>query len=227
MKYLHIFLLYCALCVSVYSEDKAPVIAVDGKATVDFGTYPAKERKEAFYKITNKGKGILKIGRIRKTCGCAEAKIDKKEINPGETGTLKTVVLGDSIYGSYRKNVYVESNDPKQRFLTLTVAGKAVPIVTIKPKENIYAGFIPAEKEWKQEFHLLATESGIKLLEPILQTDTQAKAKLTKKSNKLFLLTVTITPEKGKLDFKCKVKVPVSKPKGWKAVEILIMGKIR
>lgn len=225
MKYLLINII-SFLSLACFSGE-APAIAVDGKAAVDFGTYPAKERKEAFYKITNKGKGILKIGRIRKTCGCAEAKIDKKEIKPGEFGTLKAVVLGDSIYGGYRKNVYVASNDPKQKFLTLTVAGKAIPIITIKPKTNIYAGHIPAEKEWKQEFHLIPTKLGVKLLEPIIEGKIDAKATLIKKTEKLYQLMVTIKPEKGKQAFKCKVKVPVKKPKGWKAAEVLIMGKIR
>lgn len=206
---------------------ETPAIAVDGKSTVDFGTYPAKERKEAFYKITNKGKGILKIGKIRKTCGCAEAVIDKKEIKPGESGTLKAVILGDSIYGGYRKNVYVSSNDPKTKLLTLTVAGKAIPIVQVKPKANIYTGFIPAEKEWKQEFHLVPTETGVKFSDPIVETNAKGKVFLTKKSEKIYQLIVSITPSKEKPIFQCKVKVPVAKPKGWKGAEILIKGKVK
>jgi uncharacterized protein DUF1573 len=226
MKYFSIILICCIFSVAVYSEDKKPVIAVEGSANVDFGTYSAKERKEAFYKIINKGDAVLKIGNIRKTCGCAVAEIDRKEIKPGELGTLKAVVLGDSIYGGYRKNIYVSSNDPKQRFLVLNFSGKAIPILKIKPKAIIYAGHIPAEKEWKQEFLLEATESGIKLDKPVVQSNTHVTAVLTKKSDKLFQLIIAIIPEKGKSAFKCTVKIPIAEPRGWKAPEILIIGKI-
>jgi uncharacterized protein DUF1573 len=226
MKYFSIILICCIFSVAVYSEDKKPVIAVESNARIDFGTYSAKERKEAFYRITNKGDAVLKIGHIRKTCGCAVAEIDRKEIKPGEFGTLKAVVLGDSIYGGYSKNIYVSSNDLKQRFLVLNFSGKAIPILKIKPKAIIYAGHLPAEKEWKQEFLLEATESGLKLDKPVIQSDTHVEAVLTKKADKLFQLILSITPKKEKTAFKCTVKIPIAVPGGWKAPEILIIGKI-
>jgi uncharacterized protein DUF1573 len=227
MKYFSIILICCIFSVTVYSEGNKPVIAVEGNARIDFGTYSAKERKEAFYKIINKGDALLRIGMIRKTCGCAVAEIDRKEIKPGEFGILKAVVLGDSIYGGYSKNIYVSSNDLKQRFLVLNFSGKAIPILKIKPKAIIYAGHLPAEKEWKQEFLLEATESGVKLGKPVIKSDTHVKAVLTKKSDTLFQLIIAIIPEKGKTAFKCTAKIPIAEPEGWKAPEILIVGKIQ
>lgn len=219
-------ILFLLIAASINAADN-PEITVIGKSKIDFRTYPAKERKEAFFKIKNKGTGTLKIIKIRKTCGCAEAKMDKMELKPEEVGTLKAVVYKDSIYGSYSKNVYVQSNDPKQRFLTLNISGKAIPILKVKPKENIYAGILPAGKEWTQEFLLEATEDGVEIGEVVVSGNLPAKTEITKKSDMQFFLKVTITPDIKVPIFKIQIKVPVSKPEGWKGVEIQIMGKVQ
>ena len=46
-------------------------IAVVNHDAIDFGKYPAREKKVATYTVRNVGKDTLKILKVRKTCGCA------------------------------------------------------------------------------------------------------------------------------------------------------------
>ena len=67
----------------------------DGK--VDFGRYPARERKEASCRIRNSGDELLKILKVRSTCGaCAEISCEPKELSPGDTAAFRAVILGNS-----------------------------------------------------------------------------------------------------------------------------------
>lgn len=201
-----------------------PEVFIVEKSHVALGAYSAKERKEAFYKIKNTGGADLVIKKVRKVCGCAEAAMDKSLIKPGETGLLKVVILEDSIYGSFCKNVYVESNDPKKRFTTLKISGTAVPLLKIKPKKNIFAGTIPVGKTWTQEFLLTATQDDVQLAQPVTSKDVPVQVDVKQQDNRTFLITAKITPAKKPGRFKCIIKIPVENPAGWKAQEILIIG---
>lgn len=204
----------------------APKIEIEGSKKVDFGKYPANQRKEAVFRIKNTGDASLIIGDIRKTCGCAEVKIDTKRIEPGKTAELTAVVLPDSIYGPYSKNIYVESNDPKMKFLELTHAGNAIPIAVVKPKDMLFAGRIQSGVTWKQEFLIEPSEKGVELGAPLAECTYPVSLELKREDEKYRLL-FGFTPENGyKDDLNCKLKIPVLKPSGWKDIEITIAGKI-
>jgi hypothetical protein len=57
-------------------SSEAPKIEVSNSAKIDFGRYPANEKKEAVFILKNAGDGLLNIKKIRKTCGCSEAVVD-------------------------------------------------------------------------------------------------------------------------------------------------------
>ena len=96
-------------------------IAVVAADTVDFGRYPAREKRVAAYTIKNAGDEPLKIISVRKNCGCASASCDKMLLAPEATGTVEVVILPNSILGLYRKNTFVESSDPKNQLLSYPV----------------------------------------------------------------------------------------------------------
>ena len=82
-----------ALCIfsvlsSIALQAAGPVIALEGKDTLDFGTFPANVQQTGTFKILNKGDAVLRIINLRKTCGCAAIKIDKQEIKPGDSAVL-------------------------------------------------------------------------------------------------------------------------------------------
>jgi hypothetical protein len=219
-----LFFLTLALTGSIVAETLPPQISVESDK-VDFGSYEAKLKKEAVYTITNKGGSLLKIINIRKNCGCAEARADNVNLNPGESTKFKVIVLGDSIYGEYSKNAYVETNDPKQKLTTLTFTGNAIPILKIIPKSMVYAGVLQKGAEFNEKFQLEAENDKIVFGEPVVDCAYPVKVNMKKETSKSYSLEVSIRPETPGI-LKCKVNIPVKSPEGWKAPEILIIGDV-
>ena len=219
-----LFFLTLALTGSIVAETLPPQISVESDK-VDFGSYEAKLKKEAVYTITNKGGSLLKIINIRKNCGCAEARADNVNLNPGESTKFKVIVLGDSIYGEYSKNAYVETNDPKQKLTTLTFTGNAIPILKVIPKSMVYAGVLQKGAEFNEKFQLEAEDDKIVFGEPVVDCAYPVKVNMKKETSKSYSLEVSIRPETPGI-LKCKVNIPVKSPEGWKAPEILILGDV-
>ena len=118
-----------------------PRAEVGGEGKADFGRYPARERKEASYRIRNSGDELLKILKVRSTCGaCAEISCTPRELKPGDTATVRAVILGNSIFGKYRKFIYLQTSDPAKKTIRLTIAGHAVPLVEVAPTRKVHAG---------------------------------------------------------------------------------------
>lgn len=147
------------------------------------------------------------------------------ELNPGESTKLKVVVLGDSIYGQYSKNAYIETNDMDKKITTLTFSGNAIPILKISPKSMVYAGVLQKGEEFCEKFKLNSENDKIVLGDPVIECSYPAKANLKKESPNSYSLEVSISPETLGI-LKCKVSIPVKSPGGWKAPEILILGDV-
>lgn len=202
----------------------APVIKAIGGEKADFGEYPAKEKKETIFKISNTGDEPLKIKNIRNTCTCARTELSKTEIKKDETAELKVIVGGDAIYGPYSKNIYVETNNPAQRFLVFNISGNARPLIKVSPENTVYTGSLEKNKKWKEQFSLECTEDGISLNEPITEGTTPLKASLTRVGNKKYILSCEIIPQTIG-EFKAAIKISIIKPEGWKPVLISITGR--
>jgi hypothetical protein len=216
------------LAVSALAGEKAGRIQVVGPASIDFGVYRGQEKKTAVYRIRNAGDYILKIIQVRKTCGCASANCDKKELNPGEDASVEVVILPNSIFGAYSKTTYIESTDPNNRFLCLGVAGNAVPLVEIDPKDSIYAGRIPLNDPWSQAFDLKPTERGVTLGQPLVESNhpVDAALKSNEASNGCYKLDVRMLPTGDSGDLSCSIKIPVLTPTNQSPLKIEIFGKI-
>ncbi len=201
-----------------------PQISVD-KEKVDFGSYEARLPKEAIYTITNKGVSLLKLVKIRNNCSCAVNKVDKADLNPGESTKFSVTVKGDSIYGQYSKNAYIETNDPNQKITTLNFSGTAVPILSISPKSMVYAGVLQKGGEFKEKFMLEADNDKVEIGDPVVDCAYPAKVVMKKESQKSYSLEVSIKTETPGI-LKCKISIPVKSPEGWKAPEILVIGDV-
>jgi hypothetical protein len=205
-----------------------PVVTAVGPERVDFGRYPARDRKEAGYGLRNDGGMPLHILSIRKNCGCAEAKASRMELPPGEETRITAVILADSIHGPYTKNVVVETDDPKCRFVTFTLSGQAVPVATVKPAAVLYAGRLPVGKTWRQEFRI---EPGpdtpdLALGEPTATGNYPVTAALQRSPDGTFRLAVEVRPEQAVGDLSCLIRMPVETPDGWGPVQITVAAKV-
>ncbi len=173
-----IILLFFLAVSSLLGEDFGSIEVV-GPSAIDFGQYPAWEKRTAVYKIRNTGKGDLKILKVRKTCGCASAKCDKNLLEPNEYASVEVVILPSTIFNLYSKNIFVESSDPKNRFLRLNVSGNAKPLMNLTPDADLDAGRIKLNTKWAQTFRL---EGGadIQLGKPEIKSNYPVEVNLKK-----------------------------------------------
>ena len=85
-------------------------------------------RTEEFF-VKNIGDSLLKISSISTSCGCTEAEVESKEINPGEQ--TKLIVNYDpsvhpGLTGKIKRIVYIKSNDPLQEEVELELIGNSL-----------------------------------------------------------------------------------------------------
>jgi len=96
-------------------------------------------RTEEFI-VKNTGTEDLEIYSVSTSCGCTEAEVDEKLIPPGRETKL-TVTYDPSVHpglvGNIERVVYIQSNDPDNEEIDLTLVGNSLPS-SLQP--NIDAG---------------------------------------------------------------------------------------
>ena len=221
-------LLTCLLIASTAMAEEAGRIEVVGKDSIDFGKHPAREKKVAAYRIRNSGEGKLEILNIRKTCGCASATCDKKVLETNETANVEVVILPNAIFGLYSKNTFVESSDPGNKFLRLTVAGDSIPLIEVSPSMEVNAGRIKTNSSWTQSFSLVATEPSVVLGD--LKTESNYKVEPTLErmnaEGSNHRLEITLLPSAESGDFRCTMSIPVISPSNHPPIKVAVTGRI-
>jgi len=119
----------------------APTAAAGGKPKIvcdepefDFGERRNDEKVEHEFIIKNAGDGLLLIDKVRTTCGCTVAQPEKKDLQPGESTKIKATLTLANRQGPQTKSITVESNDPENPVLTLTLKGVATSPIIIEPR---------------------------------------------------------------------------------------------
>ncbi|MHC4321301.1 MAG: DUF1573 domain-containing protein [Planctomycetota bacterium] len=107
----------------------------------NFGKIYKDQKVEHIYTFENRGKDILKIKKVKTSCGCTAAILTSDTIPPGETGEIKATFSSGSASGNIKKNITVSSNDPDTPNYLLTISGEIIKDLIINP-ENIDFGSI-------------------------------------------------------------------------------------
>ncbi|MFQ6069412.1 MAG: DUF1573 domain-containing protein [Candidatus Aminicenantales bacterium] len=85
------------------------------------------------FKFTNAGDETLVIEKVRSSCGCTAVLVSARKIAPGAKGELKATFNTSGFQGKVSKYVYVESNDPRKRQVTLTISAE----IEVPPRPQI------------------------------------------------------------------------------------------
>lgn len=126
-------LLPCSLCVA-----SAPRIEFT-ETTFHFGTMYQNEEITHLFVFRNTGDAPLVIEQVKSTCGCTGAMPEARELAPGAESTLKVTFRSGSFRDRVTKHVHVDSNDPTQPRVTLTIQGLVKVEVEVAPR-SIYLG---------------------------------------------------------------------------------------
>lgn len=111
----------------------------------DFGTVRQGAEVEHIYKIKNTGDKDLIITRTTASCGCTASTATKEPIPPGKTGEVNAVFRTKGRRGKTSKRITVFSNDPDTPKLYLTIKGKIIQDVEIKPVSLSFGDMLTGE----------------------------------------------------------------------------------
>jgi len=118
----------CAQCNAkgiVHEPDKAtnqPRIACE-EAVFDFGSKDSTETLEHTFVLKNTGTADLSIAKVQPACGCTTAALEKPNLAPGESTTLKATLSLAGRSGEIEKPIVIESNDPASPVFQLAFKG--------------------------------------------------------------------------------------------------------
>lgn len=110
----------------IYSLSFSQQIAFS-ETNYDFGDVPQNSTVTHKFEIKNAGEKLLKIKKVRASCGCTAVKPEKTELNHGETTMLKVDFHTARRRGEQRKYVYVFSNDLENSEFRLKFTANVVP----------------------------------------------------------------------------------------------------
>jgi len=180
------------------------------------------------YIVKNSFEKILKLGKIRTSCTCADIKYLKSELQPGESTELIVTLKANSLSGPFTHTIYVETDNSKQRFMRFVIKGNAIPLMKVSPEPVRYIGTLQAGKKYEYKYELIPTEPKEKISLELIHSKLPAgtNIKLEKKDGK-FLLTVTITPQKDQKSISLNFAVKIKKPKDWTDIKFTLNGRIQ
>lgn len=194
-----ILLLVGLFAVKTDKSKGSPAIPdIQFKETIfDFGTVYKGDKVNHVYKFKNVGKGVLKIWKVRSSCGCTAINLTSSEVEPGRYGEIKMTFNSKNYYGSIKKRVYVHSNDSDEPIVTLEIRGIVKIDVAVKPTglnfREIYKGESVSHK--LKVLPVALEELKIKKLKSTSKYLTMERAEYSKRDKKEFEITVTLSPK--------------------------------
>lgn len=114
----------------------------------DFGKLTAPGAVSGVFKFKNAGSGVLEMAAPKPSCGCTDAKVKPTKLAPGETGEITYTINLDHDMGQVQKHIAVNSNDPKNPSVELTVQLDYTPLYALTPM--VLRINLPADRDTAQ-----------------------------------------------------------------------------
>ncbi len=100
----------------------------------DFGEVEAGDEVAHVFSFRNEGNAPLTVGKVLTSCGCTAALVSEQEIPPEGTGEIKVTFQAKGLQGAVKKGLTVESNDPEDPLVRLTIGGNVLSEVRVEPR---------------------------------------------------------------------------------------------
>jgi hypothetical protein len=119
-----------------------PVIKFDN-LSIDLGDVYECVKVTSEFKFTNTGDKTLEINKVSVSCpSCSQAKADSVKVEPGKSSKILFTFVPSSGNYVFTKNVFVETNDPANQKLTLSIKGKTLALARLSA-QSINFGTLP------------------------------------------------------------------------------------
>ncbi|MEK6798782.1 MAG: redoxin domain-containing protein [Planctomycetota bacterium] len=170
-----------------------PIVKVNSD-THDFGSVWVGPDLNHTYKLTNDGDAPLLIDKVKPSCGCTVAGPYPKQIAPGESGDFPFAMKSDKLRGTFQKNITIESNDPINPRLRLTLRGEVKRFVDITPASASFGRITEQEPQTRELTIINNTETPVQLTLQKEPNDPFAYELVEKEAGKRYSLNVTAKP---------------------------------
>jgi hypothetical protein len=146
-----LFIFIVAACPA--TEAIKPKIVLD-RDTWDFGRVKQGETLNHEFVFRNSGKAVLNINNVETSCGCTAALVTENKLEPGKQGRLKVSFSTTGYGGQVTKYVYLDSDDPDQPRIQLTITAEvetpAQPKIELQPY-TVEVGLILKDEPFEAE----------------------------------------------------------------------------
>ena len=208
------------------ASQTAPRIEVS-ETTFDFGFMYQNESVSHIFRIRNTGTATLKLEQVKSTCGCTAALPAQREIAPSGETELKVTFQSGSMRDRIVKHVHIDSNDPNQPRVTLTITGQIKVEIEVTPK-GVYIGklslgevvertvdIVPVDVKSFKILSVTADNPAVKVGKPMPLPDKQPGYRL--------IITFGPLKEPGRVNAKVTVRTDLPHTKEF---EITVYGKM-
>jgi hypothetical protein len=137
----------------------------------DFGEAEAGDEIEHTFPFENAGDAPLFLNRISSSCGCTEARASAQEIPPGQAGEIQATLRTQGLHGTVEKELVLETSDPQNPLVRLTISGRVVSEVTVEPRYLNWGTFPPGEMPQPRRLRIgLAEGRGLRIEKVLSQS---------------------------------------------------------
>ncbi len=214
--------------ISRIKKEKAPDIRFDNY-NYGFGTVEEGTKIPFKFIFVNKGEKLLKILKVRSTCGCVLMNIKKNKILPGEKGIIEGIFNTEGRMGFQKQPIYVHTNDPITPIVVLTISGFVNRRVYVVP-EIIRFGEVEKGKVEEREIYVVNPRKNRKLkVEKIESNLSGLQWKIIESRNKNrpgYKIKFSFQPEILQEEINGKVSI-FTNDKKYSRFDIPVVGKIK
>ncbi|MFQ5964161.1 MAG: DUF1573 domain-containing protein [Candidatus Scalinduaceae bacterium] len=177
--------------INVNASNQHPIIFFENP-NFNFGKIFKGQKVEYIYKFENRGNEVLKINKVKTSCGCTAVILTNKIIPPGETGDIKTTFNSGSYRGKVTKSITVKSNDPNSPNYKLTLTGEIKEAISVNPRNVNFGSIYIGEKIDKEITLKWLTESNLEI-KKITSSKKFIYASIAEKNEEGYIIKVALT----------------------------------
>ncbi|MCA1809186.1 MAG: DUF1573 domain-containing protein, partial [Lentisphaerae bacterium] len=150
------WLIVMLVCFRLSGPGWTSPVAVCEDPVFNFPPTPDTEEIMHTFELRNQGKDDLVIRRVHADCGCLLVSVPRDILPPGESMELITRFILRGRRGLQRRRVTLDTNDPLQPALTLSLIGQVLVDAAVEPERLFFGNIRPdaaVSLEALVEFH--------------------------------------------------------------------------
>jgi hypothetical protein len=136
------------------SDSSGPRVEVDNP-TYNFGTMQRGTQMTHEFVVRNVGTAPLTLNVVSTSCKCTVGDVSGDPIPPGESVPVKLEWRALTGVGSFRQTAYIETNDPRQSRVMLSVDGQVAEASGVAPPDFVF-GRVSAGTEKSADVYVMA-----------------------------------------------------------------------